>query len=105
MGIEIGHHALDRGIDQFTVLDGTNIVGTHPLEGVTEQVELAIGGCIIGALGFRQCDHGRGKPANHTQTEQRKLLHVPFAFPNEGRKFNFNQGAGDWPRPPWRTSK
>ena len=43
--------------------------------------------------------------AKQTQTNKRKLLHVPFAFPNAGRKFNFNHGAGDWPCPPWRTSK
>jgi hypothetical protein len=46
-------------------------------------------------LGFRQRKHRRGKTADQPHTNQCKLFHVPFAFPNAGRKFNFNQGAGD----------
>ena len=36
MGIEVGHHALDGGVDQFAVLDGAHIIGMNlrhdPLE-------------------------------------------------------------------------
>src|SRR6185437_2884719 len=31
MRIEAGHHALDRGVDQFAVLDGTDVVGSYAL--------------------------------------------------------------------------
>ncbi len=100
MGIEVGDHALDGGVDQFAVFHGAHIVGAHALERVAEQIELAIGGRVIGALGLGQRDHRRGETADQTQTNKRKFLHVRFAFPNAGRKFNFSHGAGDWPRPP-----
>ena len=64
MRIEIGDHALDGGIDQFAVLDGTHIVGAHALERVAEQIELAVSGAVVGAFGFRQCE-GRRPNSRH----------------------------------------
>jgi len=97
MGIEVGHHALDGGVDQFAVLDRAHVIGAHALKRVAEQIQLTVGRSIIGALGFGQRDHRRSEAAHQPQTDQCKLLHVPFAFPNAGRRFNFSQGAGDWP--------
>ena len=111
MGIEVGHHALDGGIDQLAVLDRAHIVGAHPFKRVAEQIELAIGGRVIGALGFGQRDHGGGETAHQSQANQCKLLHVLSAFtscptyvlfvlPNAGRKLILSQGVGFCPWPP-----
>jgi hypothetical protein len=95
MRIEIRHHALDGGVDQFAVLDGAYIVGAHPLESVAEEIKLAIGRRVVGAPRLRQRKQCCSETTGQTQTQQRKLFHVRLAFPNAGRKFNFSQGAGD----------
>jgi len=74
-----------------------DLVGAHTFERVAEQVELTVCAGIVGALGFGQRNQSRGETADQTQTDQCKLIHVPFAFPTAGRRFNFNHGAGFWP--------
>ncbi len=63
MRIEIGNHAFDGGIDELVVVDGTDIVRAHALERVGEEIELAIGAHVVGAVRRREDARAAMNPA------------------------------------------
>jgi hypothetical protein len=42
MQIESGKHAVDRGFDELSFVGFLDVIGTHSLEYIAEQVELTI---------------------------------------------------------------
>ena len=99
--IEAGDHAVDRGVDQLAVVDRAHIVGAHILEGVAEQVELAIDVAVIGAMRGGQQAERRDEAHHHAQADECKPLHDLFAF----LKSRPNWDAGLIARPFRRNSK
>ncbi len=94
MGIEVGNHALDGGVDQLAVLDRAHIVGAHALERVAEQVELAIGGCVIGALGFGKRDHRRGEATDQAHAKPTQTSSCPVRLSKAGAQIQPEPGRG-----------
>ena len=77
MRIERGQHAVDRGFDQLLVADFLDVVGSHALEDVAEQVQLAIG---LGAIGLRPRVEGDEKETNRGACRQQSNSHYPLTL-------------------------
>src|SRR5215213_3513786 len=88
MRIEPVEHAVDRLLDQLGIVRLLDVVGSHALEHVTEQIELPVGvGCRrFGAsaeeghaarLGGRERDRHAG---GRTEEDQRSLAYHPRTF-------------------------
>ena len=99
MRIERGHHALDGGVDQFAVLDGTHVILADAFEGVVKEIELSIDG--VGAVRGGKQNQSRSKTCSRTYAHQSIAIHDLFAF----LRSTSIQGAGLTPLPFCRNSK
>ena len=86
MRIEVGDHALDRGVDELAVLDGAHIIGAHALERIAEEIELAIGRHVVGAVRGGQKAMAAVKPSNHAQSDECDTFHDLLCLPQFDRE-------------------
>ena len=82
MRIEIGHHALDGGVDQLAVLHRAHIVGAHAFEGVGEQIELAVGARVSWRLAPAASTHkARPKARDPSPSQPMQSFSCSFCLP------------------------
>ncbi len=101
MRIEAGDHAVDRGVDELAVIHRADIFGTHRLEGVAEEIELAIGVHVVGAARRRQDAERRDEADRRAEADECIPVHDLFAF----LKSRPSWGRGLTARPFCRSSK
>src|SRR5262249_46499419 len=99
-------HAVDRGVDQHRVIGLLDIVGSHALQHVSEQIELAVDLGVAGCRGIGAGDvedGGCAGEAGHDHEDPKR--EVGFArHPCTFREASDHQGSGSMGRWSFRNS-
>src|SRR5262249_17940753 len=94
MRVEPGQHAVDRRFDELAVVDPLNVVRTHTLEDIAEQVELPVGVARCRSR-TRSLEHewglygdeGQGRTCRRAEKIERRFAHpqtsLAVTAPNE----------------------
>jgi hypothetical protein len=88
MRIESGKHAVDRGLDELSVVGFLDVIGTHSLEYVAKQAELTIcvGSRVLRACAIIQqkaglgCDQRHGYACRRAEENQGSFAHHARTF-------------------------